>query len=70
MEGVKVSDWKDGATTTVTIRKGVYEATFTVHSAQIYADDLEQIQMFVHHMHGVHSYDQRDVKRYPVEEPK
>ena len=63
-------NWKAGAKTTVTVSKGDYEASFVIWSAQIFDDDLEQIKMFVHLMHGVIGYDQRQGDRYPVEDGK
>lgn len=62
------NNWRAGAKTVVTVSKGDYEVSFTIWSAQIYDDDLEQIRMFVHHMHGVIGYDQRQGDRHPVEE--
>lgn len=49
--------------TTVTVRKGVYEAVLNIHSEVIYESDLDQIKMFVHHHHGVFDYSQKDGDR-------
>lgn len=45
--------------TEVTIRKGVYEARFRIHSKKIYDSDLDLLKNLTHHFHGVCDYDQK-----------
>lgn len=56
--------------TEVLIRKDDYEFTMRINSRKIYDSDLEQIKMFVHHVHGVYDYDQKPDDRPKRNEPQ